>query len=505
MMKAGKAVRTFFEELASKPRVGGLRITDTAVQFMMLERAEGQIAASFALPLPPGIVVGGKLADPKEFERILAELRALIAAGERRGSIRVVASLPPSVTYAQSFTIPNVGPERLPMTADLNVQMISPIAVEEAYMSWHILKETADTYELLGVFAERKVVDAYRSSLEAAGFSPVVFEPQSLSLSWTITDAAGAKEAPLLVLNVTSDGVNMFLLRGGGVFFDYFRSWRSIQDTDTRITTELFYQTLVEEVRKVVNFVFGRFHKTLAYVFLNAPGTEAELKRLIEEKFSMRVVSFAPRFARLTPAWFTVLGAALRGNWDRSRDVFASLGTERVRTAFYHEQIIEFIHLWRNVGTVALGMFTLIFLGALVLLRTNPNNLGDRLLTFNTEPQERDLVQLEERADEFNNLVAAVRAARAEETPFLEIVNALEELGKRYRVVLDEMTVGGASVGAQAVMQAPSYDTVLIFKRVVGADPRFKSVDIPLGTISPTADGAIRFTLRFVFTPQTAP
>ena len=294
MMKAGKAVRTFFEELASKPRVGGLHITDTAVQFMMLERAEGQIAASFALPLPPGIVVGGKLADPKEFERILAELRALIAAGERRGSIRVVASLPPSVTYAQSFTIPNVGPERLPMTADLNVQMISPIAVEEAYMSWHILKETADTYELLGVFAERKVVDAYRSSLEAAGFSPVVFEPQSLSLSWTITDAAGAKEAPLLVLNVTSDGVNMFLLRGGGVFFDYFRSWRSIQDTDTRITTELFYQTLVEEVRKVVNFVFGRFHKTLAYVFLNAPGTEAELKRLIEEKFSMRVVSFEP-------------------------------------------------------------------------------------------------------------------------------------------------------------------------------------------------------------------
>ena len=52
------------------------------------------------------------------------------------------------------------------MTADLNVQMISPIAADEAYMSWHVLKETKDTYELLGVFAERKVV----ASMEVGNF-----------------------------------------------------------------------------------------------------------------------------------------------------------------------------------------------------------------------------------------------------------------------------------------------------------------------------------------------
>lgn len=371
-------------------------------------------------------------------------------------------------------------------------------------MSWQTLKETKDTYELLGVFAERKVVNAYRDALARAGFAAVAFEPSSLSLSWTITDALGARADSILVMGVLNDGLHMFVIRGGGVYFDYFRSWRAIQGNDTHIEREAFYRLLMEEVQNVVHFVSGRFQEKLGQVLLNTPGMEDDIVRLLTDEFKVRVSPLVSRFNRVFPSWLTVLGAALRGSWDRSRDVFSSLGTERVQVAFREEQTLEFIRLWRNIAATAFGIFILLFGGGLVLLRTEPGDVERRLTTLNTAGQMKELSQFEEQANQFNSIVAAVGTIQKSGVPSVQIVDALEGVSGPYHVILDEITMGGGTSAVEAVMRAPSYDALSQFKKALSDNSDFSSVDIPLSTIAPTTEQFIRFTVNFVYSPQAS-
>ncbi len=499
-----KQLQSFFEALSSKPQVGGLRITDTTVQYLVLARGGKLIRQASALPLPKGVVNGGKVSDRGELVRVLKQLHASASPIDKRQTVQVVVSLPPSITYAQSFMVPNVGPERLPTTASLNLQMISPIPADEAYMSWQLLKETKDAYELLGIFAERKVIDAYRTALTDAGFSAIAFEPHSLSLSWTVTDTLGARDDSILVLNVINDGLHMFVIKNGGVYFDYFHSWRSIQGSGTRITQDAFYTLLTEEVRKVVHFVSGRFQEKLGQVLLNTPGLEERIAHLLSEQFSVSVSPLASRFSRVYPSWLTVLGAAIRGNWDRSKDVFASLGTERLQVAFHHEQTLEFFRLWRSIAAVAVGIFLLLFGGGLVLLGAEPGSVEQRLGKFDTSAQAQELSTLETRANQFNGLVASVADIKGDEVPFVRIIEALEAVGRPYGVVLDEITMGGGTATAQAVMEAPSYEIVTLFKKALAGRDDFSAVDVPLATIAPTAEQFVRFTIQFTYRPPAA-
>ena len=97
--------------------------------------------------------------------------------------MRVVVVLPAATVYTQSFDIPNVGEDKLIESADLNLQMISPMPKETAYMSFERLQETPDRYELLGAFAERALVDRYWDILSQAKFPPIVFEFPGLALT----------------------------------------------------------------------------------------------------------------------------------------------------------------------------------------------------------------------------------------------------------------------------------------------------------------------------------
>jgi len=123
-------------------------------------------------------------------------------------------------------------------------------------MSWQLIDETRDKFELFGAFVEAQAVDKFRDLLWQAGFMPMIFEFPSLSLSWVINNAIGPRSESFLTLSISGDGLDIFLLKNGSIYFDYFRSWRSIQGNGKQISRADFNQVVIEEVGKSGQFYF---------------------------------------------------------------------------------------------------------------------------------------------------------------------------------------------------------------------------------------------------------
>ncbi|MEK7089671.1 MAG: hypothetical protein AAB920_02520, partial [Patescibacteria group bacterium] len=223
-------LKFFFGRLTSEPRVGGLHISDSALLYAEIY---GGLKTA-GVKLPPGVVMDGKILDPAQFRIALKQLHTAIDSNEKK-TIPVAVVLPTAGIYTQSFTTPNVGRERLQESALLNLQMISPMATDTSYMSWQLMQETPDQFELLGAFTEKKFVDDFRVLLEEAHLSPVVFEFSSLALSRLVALVGGGDVRPALLLQISSDGLNFSILRNNGLYFDYFRSWKSIHCSERHI------------------------------------------------------------------------------------------------------------------------------------------------------------------------------------------------------------------------------------------------------------------------------
>jgi len=488
------------KKLSSRPKIGGLQITDSSIQYVLL-LGNGNRPLIFSLNFPPGTVKAGKIQDKKMFRQVLNQLHDYITAGRSNENIKIVVSLPSAVTYSKEFSIPNVGEERLEEAVKLNLQMISPISIENAYMSWQVIEETPDAYEILGAFAEKQVVEDFRVPLEDAGFYPVVFEFPSIALSWTINKVMGPQKEPALIINVFGDGIDIFLLKNGFIHFDYFRSWQSIQGTNREIKKSYFEEVVVEEVRKVVSFTSNRFSETLKRVIVVAPGLEQDVKNMIERNFDLEVVPFVAHFGQLGPAWYTVIGSALRGGWSGIRDNFISLGTEKTEDLFYRDQAISFILVWRNIFVGAL-IFLLIFLGgASLLLRAYPHALEGRISILNIGHQQAEFEELKKQAEEFNVLVARTRDIKNNAGASSLFLEVLENIGKNNDVVLDRINLVSFDEEIKVNARAPDFDTVTRFKNSLLEDERFSLIQLPFSGVGSTEKGFISFGVGFIFTP----
>jgi Tfp pilus assembly PilM family ATPase len=218
--KKSKFFSTLFDRLSSKPRVGGLFITNGGVEYVL----SGKEPKAFAIKFPEGIVRDGRVQKIPEFTTAVKKLFELADTEHKKRPLQVVVSLPAADVYTQAFSVPNIDREKLEESAGLNLQMLSPVSKNDAYMSAEVIGETPDKYDLLGAFIEKKIVDNFRTGLLGAGFYPIAFEFPALSLTRLMKQSIMTDEHPSLVMHVSGDGVDFFIVKNGTLHFDYFRS-----------------------------------------------------------------------------------------------------------------------------------------------------------------------------------------------------------------------------------------------------------------------------------------
>jgi hypothetical protein len=495
-----KKIKTFLDRLSSKPVIGGLQITDSALYCLFIEK-ELKI---FSLRLPPGIIVEGKPENREALLNLFQELHGLILSEKPHVKIPIIVSLPASVVYSQVFNVPNVGEEKLAEAAELNLQMISPVPPDTAYASWEKIGELKDSYELLGAFTERAVVDAYQQLLEETGFSPMAFEFPGLSLSRLVGQFINSINYAVMIFQISSDGLSLFVLRNGRIYFDYFRSWRSIQGESREIPRQLFYEVVTQEVKRVLNFAQARFKENITQVFLIAPVFEIEMQTFLEQQFGFKAMPLRFRSWPVQPNWYVALGAALRGGIDRSKDTGISLTPISSIELFYEEQILSFIGRWRNILITILSFFVFVYALTGYLLARHSQVLQARIAIFRTEHQEKEVAAYEEKANEFNRLVRGIASVGENADDWYKILSELNRIAASFKINLESIQALSLSDTFTVVAQAPDYNSIASFKKSLAETNIFTKVDLVVPRIVNLENGAVLFTVTFVYNPVPA-
>lgn len=507
MFKIPEKLKNIFDKLSSKPVVGGLYITDSSVQYFLINNDYPQpIKASVSLPA--GVVEEGKVKNHKKFVQHLSALRNTLTKDGSKQPLKVVTCLPSAIIYAQHISIPNVGPDQLEETANLNLKMNSPVDINEVYTSWELIRETPDVYDIMGVFSDKKEVDKYRAALMDSGFYPVVFEFSSLATSWTVNKVLGTKDKISLVTNVSPDGIDIFLLKKGFLYFNYFISWRSIKGKEEVISKEVFESNLMEELKRVISFSDNQFNEHPHNLVLIAPGLEESLSKLISSNLDIKIVTLKESLSKIgsnipkdISNWYTVLGSAIRGNWERGLDKFISIGTENLEKIFYRERMLSFIGLWRNIFAGALTILLILIAGAGIIIVMQPQASMDSDTLVNIRQQQQAFEEIDGVAQTFNSLVSEVRRVSEGSDLLSSFLNDFYQISSDHNVRITQLTFSSFNeeINVSAITLSPG--SAVSFRDSLNNEDRFQGVSLPFSDMSEEDDGT-HFNVSFTYRPQ---
>lgn len=492
-------LRTLLERLGAKPTVGGLQITNAGLQYV---RIGAKAPETFGFRFAPGTVQDGKIVDAKQFATALAALHKAILPDKPGEIVHVAVALSAASVFTQSFEVPGVEKEKMQEAVNLNLQMISPLPADHAYMSAETLSVNADNVEMLGAFTEKESLDALRNSLLAEKFYPVAFEFPALSITRLIANAAPAKKESALLVQITSDGINLSIMRNGKMYFDYFRSWRSIQGESKQIARDVFDASVEGDIRKVVNFSATRFKESVRSAFLLAPGFEKEVGAILSERLG--ISSVVPQIppGNISPVWYVAWGAALRETVETEENPFINLNYETSEDLFFEEHAISFVKLWRNIFALVFGFFLVVFAASAFYLAAQQHSLESNLVLSKNQVDQVTYQDLKQKAASFNDLVAALKGEPREVGAWHTLLERLLALAADYQVSIQRIDAPSISGSMHIIATAPDNAKTLDFKNALQKEAAFSSVDLPLASIKEASDSSVSFTVGFTVDPK---
>lgn len=491
-----KLFGSFLDKLSSRVGVGGLEISDSHLRFL---RIDGGKFISASLRLPPGIISEGKLLNRNFLLEALKSLKRQLKV-KQQAVFPVIVSLPAASVFTQSFSIPEVDDEQLKEAAGLNLQMISPIEhLETAYYHWQkigLRNHQQNQVDILGAFVNRALVDDLYGVLRETGFYPSAFEFPALAIARLFKNFVNTAGV-CIIIQLTSDGLDLMIVQDGNLYFNYFHSWKAVQGESRQIKSEDLQNILIQEIQKVINFASTHFSQKLNGVFLVSYGMEREIGSLIESRFGFKTIPLLlARFPSLGTAWFGVLGSALRGLIPRAHDDLISLARTDAEQEYYRYQTLAFIGLWRSIFAVFLGFLVIAFGGVDLFFRNINGNLDKQLASVVAQPEAQAIGLLREEASQFNKLVNLVKQTKSGSQKWNPFLAKLFQLGGD-KVFFDRVLVQSLTVPVTVQARAGSERLAIEFKNKIISQPQFSEVNLPLSAITPVSAEEVSFNMTF--------
>ncbi|MDP3953786.1 MAG: hypothetical protein Q8P99_03125, partial [bacterium] len=451
-------------------------------------------ARHLLLRLPPGVVVGGKVANKEGLQRVLSDLHKKVI-GSARKSVSVIASIPINKVYIQPFTLPDLAAENLAESAELNMRMISPIDANTAYYDWQELKDNTnkDKMDMVGAFIPQVVVDEFVEAMQGAGFSVAAVEFSALSLVRAAAQREMvAKDKPYLLLQIDQGGLSFLISHEGELYFHHFTDWDRYQGNDKNIAKDKFEEGLVDEARRLINFYTANFKSMeIGGVIVVSDSFAGETAGIMEANFKGLQVQQAS-FDDLNAA----MGAAFRGKISRSKDTSISLSNLNAVGVFRKNQIANFIAIWRNISFTVFGALLLIFLSSALVLQNTAASVVEGDPFLNNSESTMELIKLEQQVQEFNTAVDMLWKLGEEKKPLSPIIDRIDAL-MGTNISLRRLTINLTSKIITLGGIGRSESEARAFKDKVEADGAFVDVELPLRDFQPRLDGGVDFLVNF--------
>jgi len=481
------------------PKIGGLEVTDSALRYVFLEGGKIKKAS---LRLPAGLVKDGQIRNKPNFIAALKELRKQITRSRKPLNIILVVS--PAAVYTQLFNLPIVAKGKINEAARLNLEMISPIDIDKSYYDWEMVGEESikeGNFDLFGAFADAAVIDAFTSALLEAGFAAAAIESAPMALARTLRSLLGKQSVtPYVAFNLTSDGLDFFVLRNGKLYFNYYLSWLSIREREgtDNVTLASIKKIVTIELQRLMNFYTSKWGGVIEDLILVSAMANKELVTTIQSTFRLKVHS--PPLAKSTGLdinWGATFGAALRGLVPRDEDNFISLASVGTEERFQQSRILIFSIFWRNiVMAVAVGLLAIYGLFD-IALATNMSSLRQRLEAGPTAGNSEEAVRLQKSANDFNILVDKSLLARSQSIVWSPLFSRLQSLAAVRDVRLTQIKVSLDGLTISMSGSANNERVALNFKSDLIKQENFADVSLPLTSIRVNSAGQAGFTVSF--------
>jgi len=483
--------------LNPEPPIAGLEINDLSLRYFIVKAGQPKI---YSVKLEPGVVVEGKLQNKEAFLKALLNLRNQITKKSKE-KLFVILNISANNVYFQIFDLPNVALNNLEEASQLNLQMISPIDISEAYYDCQKIGEIKEEnkIEIAGAFIYKNIIDDFSELFLKANFVIVAVEFVPLAIARLVKELAlnFDEKANYILLYLSSDGLNFLIIRNGNLYFNYFTSWRSLKGEKRYLGLEEFRAVVVDETKKILSFYNRNWTEPIKAFLIFAQGLSDEIKEIITKNFSLEVQEITlKKYSKLEYVWSPALGSYLRGLIDRSEDNIISLASTGTEEEFRRQLFITFVRLWQKIVLSFLIFIIVAVFAANMFLFARVNMLQQNKDLINIRNQE-EINELQAKVKEFNDRVALLKKVRGEIFSWSDFFSKIKAIASQDDIEILKLVVDSDQKSINIFAKATDEKKAEAFRQKLANEAQFQEVVMPLSHIQPISENLINFYISF--------
>jgi type IV pilus assembly protein PilM len=124
---------------------------------------------------------------------------------------RVALAIPAYHTFTRSLSLPKLRSAELKEAVELEAEQYISLPLEELYLDYEVVKQTADTFELLLSAVPRKIVDSYLDLTQILGLETILFEP-TLSSSGRLFKVDPQSDMATIIIDFGSESSDISIV-----------------------------------------------------------------------------------------------------------------------------------------------------------------------------------------------------------------------------------------------------------------------------------------------------
>lgn len=201
-----------------EPEYFSLEISGDSVKFLDIGKSGNTIKKinSKILKTNKKLIQDGIIINEEELLKILFKIRNLTKKDY------VAISLPEEKSFAQVIKMPKVNKEKLEELVYYEVENYIPLSVRDVYIDFQkvesLAKQNLNHCNILLVAVPKKIVDQFNKILKKAGFSPFLFEIESLAVSRALVPGF-ISHNPILIIDIGKFKSRFIIFSGDSIRF----------------------------------------------------------------------------------------------------------------------------------------------------------------------------------------------------------------------------------------------------------------------------------------------
>lgn len=198
----------------SKPQNFAVDINNSDLKIFQIENKKGKdiVRGWSRKVLSPGVVVDFEIQKLDEFVAVLKEALSEASTKKIKGK-SVIVSVPEDKVFLRIIKLPLMKDEEVKEAIHWEVESHIPIAIDEVYFDWQVVKKGQTDMDILVAATPKRVVDTLLVAFEMVGLTVSVLESDSVATKRSVL--GDDENEAVLVADIGIDGTSYFVYKDG--------------------------------------------------------------------------------------------------------------------------------------------------------------------------------------------------------------------------------------------------------------------------------------------------